>query len=429
MKFFITVAWRNIWRNARRSLITATAMAVSVGLCMAMITLNDGFYGKFFDVLVTQSLGHVQIQNPNYLKTKNLHESIKNATLIMDGIKENSNTFAATARLHGNVLVGGPEKSAGAMVTGVVPEDEIPITKADQQIIEGKYLSTEDSTGVIVGITLYEDLDIKLQDELFLFTQGSDGSMAYGLYNVVGVYKSGSTLKDRGILMNLPALQEMLIMEDQVHEFILLGKDENNIETYKSNISKTIAQVPNIEVIVEEDQQPKNDKNVLIDIRTWWEASPDIYNMMGMRDVATGLFLGIIFFIAGFGILNTMLMSVFERTRELGILKALGLRPNKMIFLILIESVFLSGIAAFLGCVFGGFLNWYLVTYGIDISGGTGEPLPIMGATFEPIVKGLFSLEASALPVIALFCISVLASLWPAYRASRLEPVHAIRQE
>ena len=115
------------------------------------------------------------------------------------------NTFAATARLHGNVLVGGPEKSAGAMVTGVVPEDEIPITKADQQIIEGKYLSTEDSTGVIVGITLYEDLDIKLQDELFLFTQGSDGSMAYGLYNVVGVYRSGSTLKDRGIFDELPA--------------------------------------------------------------------------------------------------------------------------------------------------------------------------------------------------------------------------------
>ena len=91
-------------------------------------------------------------------------------------------------------------------------------------------------------------------------------------------------------------------MEDQVHEFILLGKDEDNIETYKSNISKTIAQVPNIEVIVEEDQQPKDEKNVLVDIRTWWEASPDIYNMMGMRDVATGLFLGIIFFIAGFGI-------------------------------------------------------------------------------------------------------------------------------
>ena len=97
----------------------------------------------------------------------------------------------------------GIKRSRGT-VAGVVPEDEIPITKADQQIIEGKYLSTEDSTGVIVGITLYEDLDIKLQDKLFV-TQGSDGSMAYGLYNVVGVYKR-ALLKDE-ILMNLPTLQ------------------------------------------------------------------------------------------------------------------------------------------------------------------------------------------------------------------------------
>ena len=257
---------------------------------------------------------------------------------------------------------GRSRKSAGAMVTGVVPEDEIPITKADQQIIEGKYLSTEDPTGVIVGITLYEDLDIKLQDELFLFTQGSDGSMAYGLYNVVGVYRSGSTLKDRGILMNLTALQEMLIMEDQVHEFILLGKDEDNIETYKSNISKTIAQVPNIEVIAEEDQQPKSDQNILADIRTWWETSPDIYNMMGMRDVATGCS-WVSSSLLRIWILNTMLMSVLERTRELGILKALGLRPNKMIFWIH-RKCFSFGYCCFSGVCSWRILNWYLVTYG-----------------------------------------------------------------
>ena len=229
--------------------------------------------------------------------------------------------------------------------------------------------------------------------------------------------------------MNLSSLQEMLIMEDQVHEFVLLGNDDDNIENYKSDISKNIQNIEKLSIVTEDTPQAKESSSIFVEVRTWWETSPDIYNMMGMRDVATGLFLGIIFFIAGFGILNTMLMSVFERTRELGILKALGLRPNKMIFLILIESVFLSGIAAILGGVFGGFLNWYLVTYGIDISGGTGEPLPIMGATFDPIVKGMFSLQSAMLPVIALFCISVLASLWPAYRASRLEPVHAIRQE
>ncbi|MEC7984372.1 MAG: FtsX-like permease family protein, partial [Myxococcota bacterium] len=151
--------------------------------------------------------------------------------------------------------------------------------------------------------------------------------------------------------------------------------------------------------------------------------------MMGMRDVATGIFLGLVFFIAGFGILNTMLMSVFERTREIGILKALGFRPRRIVLLIIVESFLLSCVAAVFGVFMGGLLSLFMVVQGLDISGGTGEPIAMLGANIDPVVYGHFDPVEGILPLVSLFFISILASLWPAIRASRLKPVDAIRQE
>jgi putative ABC transport system permease protein len=415
MKFYFTVAWRNIWRNARRSLITAFAMAISVSLCMALIVINDGFYTVFFDVMVTQQLGHVQVQNPEYIKTKSMYESLDDSSKLMEMIRKDENTKTLTGRLYGNGLVSAGEKSSGAQITGINPVDEKQVTSLFGQIEKGTYLSEAAKKEVIVGIDVFEDLSLDIGGEIFILSQGIDGSPVYDIYTVVGMYKSGSVIKDKGMQMHVQDLQQLLLMEDQLHEIVVLTSSEEMIPKLSDSLKKTLV--------------PTEEKKAKVGVKTWWETSPQTSEMMGFRDVGSFIFLGIVFFIAGFGILNTMLMSVFERTRELGVIKALGLRPLKMVLLIVVESVFLSGIAAFMGLVLGAFFSYLLVEYGIDMSGGTGDPLKMLGASLDPQMKGVVKLDFLMLPVIFLFVISVIASLWPAIRAARLNPIEAIRSE
>ncbi len=411
MKFYVTVAWRNIWRNARRSLITAFAMAVSVSLCMALIVINDGFYSVFFEVMVSEQLGHVQVQNTEYAKTKSIYETIDNSDSVLKDIKSVKETTSLTGRLYSSGLVSSGDNSSGAQITGIKPADEREVTTLYKQIEKGAYLSDKANKEVIVGIDLFDDLKLEIDGELFLMSQGVDGSPAYDLYTVVGMYKSGSVIKDKGIQMHVSDLQNLMLMEDKLHEIVVLTSAEEAIPSLSTSLKEKLSAESNIGV------------------KTWWETSPQTKEMMAFRDVGSFIFLGIVFFIAGFGILNTMLMSVFERTRELGVIKALGLRPLNMVYLIVVESIFLSGIAASMGLLLGSFFAYLLVTNGIDMSGGTGEPLKMLGASLDPRMKGVIKLDFLMLPVVFLFLISVCASLWPAIRAARLNPVEAIRSE
>jgi len=150
---------------------------------------------------------------------------------------------------------------------------------------------------------------------------------------------------------------------------------------------------------------------------------------MGMRDVTAFFFLGIVFAVAAFGVINTMMMSVFERTRELGVLRALGLRPNRLVRLVVIESFFLAAIAATIGLSVGGLLDWYLVVYGLDFSGSLPEGFSYEGVMLDPVMKGEVRAWPIAATVVSVFGVSMLASLWPAWRAAKVQPVEAIRSE
>ena len=481
MQFFFLVSWRNLWRNKRRSIITSMAMAVAISLCMWLLSLNSGFYLKFEEILIDQKMGHIQIQNPSYNKTKALQDSIPSASAVLKKIQDMPQTAAVSARLQATALASSQARSTGALFSGVIPASEKKLTTIHEQLIEGKYISDEANKEVIIGFELQEELKLTTGDELVVFTQGADGSMAYDSLKISGVYKSGSILLDRGAIMHLYDLQTMLSMPDQVHEIIVLSenKEEENLSALSNEILTSLKETDlkvyeypklddfnvdtrvydpqyGIGVITEKDSQgvatikfenkerpysqaqmralelpdakiKKSDSN--IGVRTWWETDPTIAEMMKMRDIATAILLGLVFFIAGFGILNTMLMSVFERTREIGILKALGLRPRRIVLLIVFESFLLSCVAAFFGLMFGGLLVYLMLTQGLDISGGTGEPIAMLGANIEPTIYGHFDIKEGFLPLISLFFISILASLWPAIRAARLKPVEAIRQE
>jgi len=166
-----------------------------------------------------------------------------------------------------------------------------------------------------------------------------------------------------------------------------------------------------------------------VQVQTWWEASPSTAEMMGMRDASVFIMLGVVFTVAAFGVINTMLMSVFERTREMGVLRALGLRPGKLVWLVVLESFFLAALASTIGLIMGGLLDWYLVAHGLDFSSSLPDGFSFEGITLDPVMRGEVRPLGVIGPVLAVFFVSILASRWPAWRAARLQPVTAIRAE
>ena len=390
-------------------------MAISVALCMAMIGINDGFYQAFYDVMVTHRLGHIQVRHPDFAKSQSLYDTLENTDEMLSTIEGLPTTVSTTGRLYGNGLISGDGISNGAQVIGVYPDLEGTFSSIEDQIVSGTYL-TEDSASrneAVLGSDLAKGLGVDVGDEVFVFSQGSDGSMVYDLYQTIGIYNSGNMMTDRSMQLHIQNAQELFLLENRLHEVLVLVDEEKNI-------------VPTQEQLQEEAFAADPGT---VSIQTWWESSPQTLELMGFRDIGTTIFLSVVFFIAGFGILNTMVMSVFERTTEIGLLKALGLRPYQIVWLVVLEVIILSTIAGIVGFGTGVAMDVYLMHFGIDISNGTAEPVAIMGAYLEPRVFAVIKEDLFFTPVTSLFWISVLASIWPAVRASKLNPITALRSE
>lgn len=410
MILLIRLAWRNLWRHARRSLITATAMAVGIALCMALIAITDGTYVLMFDVLVEQQLGHVQVHDPDYPEKRTLYETLHDADARLAAIDALPDTEAATGRLVGYALIGGAETSVGGQILGVIPRRENAASPIVEKVTDGEWLSDEPSGRIVLGAGLAEDLRVGVGGEVVVVTQAADGSMGNALYTVQGIVKTGSTALDKGAAyLHLRDLQELLVLPDQVHEIQLRAKDTERIEPYAESVRGAVGD------------------GALV--RPWWTVSPQIHGMMAMQDGSAFMTIGLVLTVSAIGVVNTLLMSVFERTRELGVLKAIGIRPWRMVAMVLLEALFLAGLSTAIGLAFGGVLDYLLIAHGIDLSGSMPDGWSAMGMTIDPVLRGAFRWAPLGWIVSSVFIVSLLAALWPAMRAARLQPVESIRAD
>ena len=409
MGFLWSVAWRNLWRQKRRSIITAFAMATGVALCMSMVAFTDGMYTDMFEVMVEQQLGHVQVHHPDYPGKGLVFDTLTERGALLAEVDALPGTVAASPKIVGFALLGGETKSAGGQVVGIDPARDSLVTPLHTRMKQGVYLSDTANHEIIVGHNLAEDIEVGLGDSVVAVTQATDGSVGNDLYTVVGIYKTGDVMMDNnGGFIHIDDAETLLYLPDQAHGLTVLTDHADHVEAYALALGAVVAT---------DDVQ----------VQSWWEASPSTAEMMGLRDATVYLMLGIVFTVAAFGVINTMLMSVFERTRELGVLRALGLRPGKLVWLVVFESLFLAGLASGIGLIMGGLLDWYLVVHGLDFSASMPDGFSFEGIMLDPVMHGEVRLLGVIAPVVAVFFVSVLASLWPAWRAARLQPVTAIR--
>ena len=409
MSVDVKMAWRNIWRNPRRSILTITAIAFASLLLVFMLSFQFGSYDTMINAAVKIHTGHLQVQAKGYQDKRSMRLVVPDPNAIGSIMDETPGIEAYTYRANAFSLVSSKERTYGIMVIGIDPVREANVSTLKKVIRQGSYLSEEDTDQALVGELLAKNLQVGLGDELVVLGQGRDGSIAATVVRVKGIYNSGQDEFDRSsIHIPLRHFQDVYAMRGAVHEVVALGTSLAKIPAIKRSVAKAVA-----------SQDPKHELVVL----DWMDLMPGLVEGIQL-DLMSGLILYVILIVVvAFSILNTFLMAVFERTKEFGVLMAIGTTPGRLTKVLLLESLTMTIVGVVIGMIAGSMVTWYFEVHGISVA-GTSEVVRQFGIP-ERMFPQLSVLSLSIGPILVLF-ITSLAALYPALKVRRLRPVEAL---
>jgi ABC-type lipoprotein release transport system permease subunit len=412
MSIEFKMAWRNIWRNTRRSVLTAAAIAFACMLLVFMLSFQFGSYSTMINASVRIHTGHLQVQHPAYHDKKEMQQVVKAPDRIAAVLQTLPDIEAYTFRAQGFSLASSAERTHGVLVTGIDPDREPQVSKIREQMRSGRFLSAEDREQAIVGQLLARNLKLKVGDEITLLGQGRDGSIAASVVWVKGIFSTGIDDLDRSAIhIPLETFQEIYTMRDAVHAVVIVANRLDVVPEIKSELK---AALPGTK---------QGSGAQALRVLDWDELMPGLRQSIQMDLVSGIIFYLILILVVAFSILNTFLMAIFERTREFGVLMAIGTNPGRLTRVLLIESLSLTAIGILTGIAMGCAVTAYFQVHGIDFT-GSSEILSQFGITGRLYPK-LSLLSASCGPA-AVLVITFLAALWPALKVRRLHPVEAM---
>ena len=409
MSIDVKMAWRNIWRNPRRSILTISAIAFASVLLLFMLSWQFGSYDTMINSAVKIHTGHLQVQARGYKDRRAMRLVVPDPAAVSGILDKTPGVDAYTFRANAFSLASSKERTYGIIVVGIDPVREAKVSTLRKLIRQGNYLSEGDSDQALVGELLARNLQVSLGDELVVLGQGRDGSIAATVVKVKGIYSSGQDEFDRSsIHIPLKIFQDVYSMRGAVHEVVVLGKSLEDVSEIKKAVAVGIK---------------KLDKKHHLVALDWMDLMPGLIQGIQMDLVSGLIFYLILIVVVAFSILNTFLMCIFERTREFGVLVAIGTTPGRLTKLLLIESTAMTMVGIVIGIIAGSLITWYFQVHGIVIS-GTSELLSQYGMP-ERMFPQLSLLSVSIGPG-AVLVITLLTALYPALKVRRLRPVEAM---
>lgn len=401
----LKLAWRNTWRNRRRTMVTVAAMTIALVVTILYSAMVDGYLVHMESGALDFEVGAVQIHPQGYRKKPSLHTRIDDVEAVLARLEEAG--LPASQRLLAGGLVASREFSAGAVLRGVDVARESRVLALSEQLLAGSWLDDADPKGVVIGRRLARTLDVQPGGEMILVSQAADGSTANELFHVRGVLKGLGDATDRaGVFVPIATFREVFSLPEGAHQILIKRLSAMPLAEEQA---RAIAAAPGHEV------------------KTWRELLP---TMASVLDSTRGM-IGFMFFIVNVAIaiviLNAMLMSVFERIKEFGVLKALGIAPSQVLLMIYLEALLQVGIAIGLGLAIAAPSLWYLASVGIDTSGLSG--VTAMGMAMMSQWTAVVSVRSFSGPVTMMVVIVSLAVLYPAVKAAWIRPVEAMRHQ
>ncbi len=403
LEILAMLAWRNLWRNHRRTIIMLSAVTIGVWAMIFMTALMRGMVIDMVRDGIQTLPGHVQIHHPEFRDDPSVNNLVPATGAELDRTFRDRGFEAWASRVKVPAVITSERESRGVTLLGIDPEAEASISFVANDIAEGRYLEDEFDSGVIIGLKLADKLDTRLGKRIVLMSQDPDNEIADRGFRVVGIFDSDPDgHEETFVFAGRATIQKMLGIGDRVTEVVFLGDDYRNVEP----LYKRVSELAGPDVIVE----------------PWYELDRYLSTMLNIMDGFVLVWVIVIFIALSFGLVNTLVMALFERVREIGLMLALGMKPSNILGQVIVESLLLLVI----GLALGNAIAWMTIEPlkgGIDIS-GVAQGMEMMGASsiLYPVLQAGDVITAN----IVVLVLGFFASLSPAWRASRYQPVEAI---
>ena len=403
VKSMSILAWRNLWRNYRRTLIMLLAIAVGVWAMIFMTSLLRGMVDDMVKQGIQTLPGHVQVHNIAYRDDPSINHSLPAPDKDLLRVLNSDQVAAWTGRIKVPAMISSEYDNRGVSLLGVDPEGELALGFDVTDVVEGRFLNSSDDRGIVIGRKLMHRLETRLGKRVVVMSQDPENAIADRGFKVVGVFKAEMESLEEGVVYaGRDVVQDMLGVGSEISEIAVLGHDYHSPEALTSEIR----------LVASSD----------LEVLSWLELDRYLATMMSVMNGFVLVWMIVIFLALSFGLVNTLMMAVFERVREIGLMRALGMRPAAIVYQILMESLMLLA----LGLLLGNLLAIGTIVplkEGIDLS-VVAEGMEMMGASsmLYPVLLWPDLILANMVVIV----LGIITSLLPAWRAAQYRPVEAL---
>jgi ABC-type lipoprotein release transport system permease subunit len=428
----LPLAARNLGRNRRRTAATLAASVLAGSVMIVYLALMEGIFLEFEQNALGLDLGEIQIHAEGYRDDPDLYARIPDPDALLAELA--ARDLPAAPRLFGFALAAAGSTSTGVRLRGVDVAREKTVTSIHQVVDRGSWLDPAAPHEVVVGRKVARILQVGLGDEIVILGQAADGSLANDLYSVRGILGAvGDELDRTGFLMTEGAYRSLMGMPEGVHEIAIARPGEERsaepLAQARDRVAEAVEATGAVALVPERGDSadpPAGGDGVRLEVLTWRRLVPILAQFLDTADVSFGIMMGIMYVAIGMVLLNAMLMSVFERVREFGVMKALGLAPRQVAGMIFLEAALQAGAAAVLSLAVGLPLALWLERTGIDFRRLAPEAISYGGISIDPIWNGRVTVNSVVSPIVFLVVVVMLAVIYPAVKAAVIRPVQAI---